>query len=98
MTEKSLFVIATSHSVPLEDGTGYVDRNLARPVPNTLYYRRRIQSDELSVVNEDDSVSADSQPDTQNTDAQPSTSRPSRSRQAAAVQADQTTNPSEDAA
>jgi len=96
MTEKSLFVIATSHSVPLEDGTGYVDRNLARLVPNTLYYRRRIQSDELSVVTEDDSN--ESPLDAQNQDTQPTTSRPSRSRQTSAPQADQTSNPSEDAA
>ncbi|MEK7394555.1 MAG: hypothetical protein AAB214_18510 [Fibrobacterota bacterium] len=85
----SLFVVATSHQVPLEDGTGYVQTDLPRPVPNSVYYRRRIQSDELRLVTEDEAGAAD---------AQPSTSRPSRSRQVAAPQADQSSTLTEDAA
>ena len=53
----SILVVATLHPVPLEDGTGRIAQDdPPRLVPNTLYYRRRLRSEELRIAQEEASA------------------------------------------
>ena len=80
----SITVVATLHPVPLEDGSGRIEPGApARPVPNSLYYRRRIRSDELREVAEEAPAPEAPQAEVPQ-EGNPPATRSSRSRQAPA--------------